>query len=241
MRATEGATRTKPSQLAPREIRGWSAPGWSGLGLVGGDSRTKHGHFGQGMRASARPRVASGGAAAPEADRQRVAVELEHPHLLCAGSRLIPGHINLGDPPVTLDLVDAAVCQRRGDLAGFRVSASPATRPKAVAAHDHLVGQRLDGGAVVRKDDCAARFGLPERGSRLASDRLELAGHRGAREKRPHGIWHKGHRPTPSGALYWHARDAALFASSHACVVLIRGTGVVFESAVASQDRSWVS
>ena len=40
-----GATGTKPSQLAPKEIGGCSAPRWSGLGLVGKHSRTEHGQL----------------------------------------------------------------------------------------------------------------------------------------------------------------------------------------------------
>ena len=40
-----GATGTKPSQLAPKEIGGCNAPRWSGLGPVGKHSRTEHGQL----------------------------------------------------------------------------------------------------------------------------------------------------------------------------------------------------
>jgi hypothetical protein len=40
-----GATGTKPSQLAPKEIGDCRAPRWSGLWLVGRHSRTEHGQF----------------------------------------------------------------------------------------------------------------------------------------------------------------------------------------------------
>ena len=45
MRATAGATDTNSPQLAPKEIGGCRASGWSGLGLVGRHSRTKHGQL----------------------------------------------------------------------------------------------------------------------------------------------------------------------------------------------------
>ena len=57
MRATAGATGAKPTQLAPKEIGGCSAPRWSGLGLVGKHSRTEHGQLTRGGPAYPRRRA----------------------------------------------------------------------------------------------------------------------------------------------------------------------------------------
>ena len=127
-----GATGTKPSQLAPKEIGGCSAPRWSGLGLVGKHSRTEHGQLTRGRPAYPRRRAERSTSGPPDG----VLAKDRSEHTRC----------RMSSSPSTPPMGDHGFDAKRAFLH---------RGPKGDLGHDPVVGLR--GAPEPRHSSCSAR------------------------------------------------------------------------------------